>query len=205
MVILAFRLSFPIPDCPEWDDGWAREEIGFGEYLKRFERMGVEEDPAAGGGGGGNGTDVLGAGQVVLGVVRKKWEKRAGRMRARQRAKGFENGLAGQAQQQGLGSEMPLDMGLGADLGVGIDPMMLDKTMQGCPMIDGSLKSYYPLWDESFSLAGMGGMAIDQQCTGIGGGPPLPASEYMDIWGTMTSGWAQWLQPDGGFEGESIP
>jgi len=204
LVILAFRLSFPVPDCPDWDDGWAREEIGFGEYLRRFEGMGLEGDATGRGGGGGAATDVLGAGKVVLGVVRRKWEKRAERMRAReQKGKGIDVGGAGQHGQQGSGAEMPLEMGL--DLGM--DPMLLDKSMQGCPMMDGSLESYYPLWDESFSSPGMSraGMVVDQLGAGVEGGPLLPGDEYADIWGTMTAGWAQWPQPEGGFEGADLP
>ncbi|OIW31326.1 hypothetical protein CONLIGDRAFT_573489 [Coniochaeta ligniaria NRRL 30616] len=194
IVILAFRLSFPIPDCPEWDDGWAREEIGFGEYLKRFENMGHEP------GGSGN-KDVLSASKVVLGVVRKKWEKRAARIN-RQKGKGV--ALGGPARQN-FGAEMPLDMGLDLSLDAGMDPMLLDTTMQGCPMMDGSLESYYPLWDESFSSADLGSVAVDEPGAGIAGGPPMPVNEYLDIWGAMTTGWAQWPQPHGGFEGGDLP
>lgn len=196
IVILAFRLSFPIPDCPEWDDGWAREEIRFGEYLKRFENMG--DEPA-----GSGSMDVLSASKVVLGVVRKKWEKRASRMRTREKRKRVEVGVPA---QQGLVADMPLHSEMDANLDVGMDPMLLDKTMQGCPMMDGSLESYYPLWDESFASTGLGPfdtMPVDHPGTAAGG-PPIPANEYIDIWGTMTAGWAQWPQPDAGFEGPNL-
>jgi hypothetical protein len=196
MVILAFRLSFPVPDCPAWDHAWAREEIGFGTYLERFERMGFEDGGSDGDHAAATAMDVLNAGKVVLAVVRKKWEKRAGRMRVmQQKRKGVD--VEGQQQQdRQLGFEAgmpPLDM-----VGDGMDPMLLDKSMQGCPMMDGSLESYYPLWDESFSSSGLGAMSVDVPGAGeMGGAPPLPASEYVDIWESMTAGWAQWPQAEG--------
>ena len=157
-----------------------------------------------GGGAAGAATDVVGASKVVLGVVRRKWEKRAGRMEARRRkGKGVVDGSGG-GEQHGFGVEMPFDHP-GVD--VGMDPMLLDQSMQGCPMMDGSLESYYPLWDESFSSPGLSraAIAVDQPDAGVDGGPPLPGDEYADIWATMTAGWAQWPQPEGGFEGVDLP
>lgn len=198
MVILGFRLSFPVAECPGWDDGWARAQIGFGEYLERFDRVGGERC------GGGGGIDVLGAVKVVLGVVRRKWERRVRRMEARQKGKGKQvgAGVAGQEQQQqqqqqGLWADVPFDLGLGADLDIDMEPMLWDTTMQGCPMMDGSLEPYFSLWDESFPPISTGEMALGQSGVGVEGGPPLPASEYADIWDTMTAGWAQWPQTNG--------
>lgn len=195
-IILGFRLSFPIPDCPDWDDGWAREEIGLGEYLRRFENMGGEPEK--------NGSmDILTASKVVLGVVRKKWEKRAARL-SRKKGQGVGVGVA--VQQQGLGEELSLDMGLDANMDMNMDAMLLDKTMQGCPLMDGSLDSYYPLWDESFSspdMGTLGTMAVDEPGP-EDGSLPWSANEQIDIWGTMTAGWAQWPQLGAGFGGQDL-
>lgn len=210
MVILGFRLGFPVPDCPGWDHAWARAEIGFGEYLERFERVGTEGEPGGGGGGGGGGgsMDVLGAVKVVLGVVRKKWERRVARIQARQKATedaGVARPEEQRHEQQDFGADVPLDVGLGADMDVGLDPMLWDTTVQGCPMMDGSLESYFPLWDERFPAAGAADMGSARPGAGMEGGPPLPASEFADIWDTMTAGWAQWPQADGGFGGGNLP
>ncbi|KAL2158360.1 hypothetical protein VTH06DRAFT_4408 [Thermothelomyces fergusii] len=43
-VILGFRMSFPLVDCPEWDDHAARKAVRFGEYMDRLCRLGDGED-----------------------------------------------------------------------------------------------------------------------------------------------------------------
>lgn len=191
VVILALRLSFPLPGCLGWRDGWARREIGFGECLDRL--CEIREG------------DVLSASKVVLRVMKRKWEKKAARFDRR-----LEEQVEREITQQEFSPHVggfPVDGMVplsGLELG---DPMMLDKSMQGCPMTDGSMDSYVSLWDESFGTAAgsssiLSGMAVDVTGTGTEAAMPAPA-EYPDLWGTMTMGWAgQWLQP--GFEFDQL-
>jgi hypothetical protein len=59
-----------------------------------------------------------------------------------------------QQQQQYYGmsapSELPTDARGHPHAGLDLDELTLDTSMQGCPMIDGSMDSYISLWDESF-------------------------------------------------------
>jgi hypothetical protein len=194
--------------------------MSIGEYLRRFDDMGGENPELLAGPLAGS-TDVLSAGKVVLGVVRKKWELRVALIERVRKAKAaaMERLALQQVQlQQGIVGEVAvpvpgLDLGVGgvADVGVDddldmgvLDPMVLDKTMHGCPMMDGSLEAYYSIWDETFSASGMAGSAGDHTGGVPGGipgvtGPPLPTNEYVDLWGNMTAGWARWQQQPGGF------
>ncbi|KAF4465284.1 hypothetical protein FALBO_7874 [Fusarium albosuccineum] len=68
-VILAVRLSFPMPEIPDWDDAWARSELGFEAFLKAM-CDGADLTPA------NTRVDVLSAGRVVLRVVLAKYDRR---------------------------------------------------------------------------------------------------------------------------------
>lgn len=183
VIILAFKLSFPVEGLAEWRDGWARGEIGLGGFLERLGGIGGEREEREEGGGVASsvaGVDVLSASQVVLELVKRKWEKRAGRMDRREERR--------QEQQK-----CPHQPGVNV---AELEPMGLDRSMQGCPMMDGSVDSYVSLWDESFvaeagssnMFSGIGG---EEQMTEM---PPLDA--YPDLWGSMTTDWAeQWPQP----------
>ncbi|GJN67379.1 hypothetical protein PLICBS_001404 [Purpureocillium lilacinum] len=55
----------------------------------------------------------------------------------------------------------------------------------GCPMLDGSLEQYFPIWDAGFAPMGTPhGHAPD----GSGGTAAQPV--FHDLWATMTMGWA---------------
>ncbi|GJN81286.1 hypothetical protein PLIIFM63780_004819 [Purpureocillium lilacinum] len=55
----------------------------------------------------------------------------------------------------------------------------------GCPMLDGSLEQYFPIWDAGFAPMGTPhGHAPD----GSGGTSAQPV--FHDLWATMTMGWA---------------
>lgn len=73
-IVLGYRLSFPLPECPEWDDSIARHEVRFAEYLDKLCEMGgngAGEDIAARLAPGRGGTapgpmDILSASKVVM-------------------------------------------------------------------------------------------------------------------------------------------
>ncbi|KAL2183107.1 hypothetical protein L209DRAFT_649591, partial [Thermothelomyces heterothallicus CBS 203.75] len=201
-VILGFRMSFPLAACPEWDDRAAREAVRFGEYMDRLCRMGGGEDvseirssattttAAAAAGGGATGEqsvrsiDVLSASKIVLEMVKSKYRERAARLerKQQQQQKELEAMLAAAAPHP-----MPAGEGRGGGaLGHGFVPT-------ACPVMDGSLDSYYPYWDETFNsnLAGTGLGMMQAHGTGtaqLDGGDVALAG---DLWTAMTMGWAQ--------------
>lgn len=196
-VILGVRMSFPLPECPGWDHGRARREIAFGGYLERMLCMG--DEGRAGGTGKGRrdegskppagrqNMDVLSASKVVLEVVKQKYDMRCARMERQH-----------QAQQRRR--EMQSSAGLGPDMdpisNLGWDAMPLDKDLHGCPMMDGSLESYFPYWNESFTAPSSSGTGIDNPPAGIE--TDAQPATYTDLWATLTTGWSQ---PDFDFNG----
>jgi hypothetical protein len=38
-IIIAIRLSLPLPECPGWDDAWARSQLRIDEWLEHFPRL----------------------------------------------------------------------------------------------------------------------------------------------------------------------
>lgn len=137
-IILALRLSFPTPECPDFDTSWARSHLRFDEFLSR---MCQETDltPAS------KRVDVLSASRVVMGVVKDKYRRR---LRALEES---------QAPTPGR--------------------------THGCPMLDGSLEQYYPLWDAAY-----GPMPTPQPSVGACETTSKPV--FHDLWATMTMGWA---------------
>ena len=190
-------MSFPLPvACPAWDDGRARRELGFGGYLEGMASMGGggrgDWDVAAAGASGSSrkSVDVLSASKVVLEVVRQKYEKRLARIERQQLAR---------RRQSEMQSSSGMGLGADADLSMPLDPMELDKAMRGCPVMDGSLDSYFPHWDESFTTANsslLAGTGIDNSPSG-GESKAQPAG-FPDLWTVMTMGWAL---PDFDFNG----
>lgn len=182
-VILGFRMSFSLPTTPSWDDEWARSEIQFGGYLEKMLRMGGEQKLDSPGqkqsapAGGAQNMDVLTASKVVLEVVKQKYEKRLAKIeRERQRR------LAAVAGTSGMDPSMNMAW----------DPIPLDKSMSGCPMIDGSLEAYFPSWNENLSAANAGlpaSAGMESFFASIEGEnqPAVPP----DLWATLTTGWAQ--------------
>ncbi|KAF6827604.1 zn 2cys6 transcription factor [Colletotrichum musicola] len=69
-VILAIRISFPMPLCPEWDHARAREQLQFDQYLARLSANAEDLTPAT------KGMDVLAASKVVLAVIKRKYHGR---------------------------------------------------------------------------------------------------------------------------------
>lgn len=132
VVILCFRASFTVADCPLFDHVWARGEIQLASFLERFC---AETDLTA----LSRKVDVLSASRVVMRVVKDKYGKR----------------LQRESSPPGA---------------------------SGCPMLDGSLDQYFPLWDASLDAATM------NPATGGEGRTPQPV--FHDVWATMTISWA---------------
>lgn len=202
VIILGFRMCFPMAICPEWDDKLARERIGMGEFLGKMCGDAAGEE---GGKGKGTSMDVLSASRIVLGVVKKKFDRRVQRVEREQREE--------QERQRGLIGRVVEGLGLG--LGGGGEGQVAggggggggghDGSIGGCPMMDGSMEGYYAYWDETFAdTAGLGGGGFQGPNVGpMGGGETttttggIPQQQQAmpqvsgDLWGTMTMAWAQ--------------
>ncbi|KAK0382447.1 hypothetical protein CLIM01_00260 [Colletotrichum limetticola] len=148
-VILAIRLSFPMPLCPEWDHARAREQLQFDSYLARLcaNSEAPTLTPAT-----KSTMDVLSAGKVVFSVVKRKYEARVANI------------------------ETPVNK--------------LPRTIRGCPMFDGSLDQYFPIWDQDLNRDGTHGLVSPA----TNGTPVMVNGQpvYHDLWATMTMNW-----PDG--------
>lgn len=168
-VILGLRLSFPLPkDCPSWDHTAAREIIRLGSFLEKF-TDGVSDTasltPASS--KTTSSTDVLSASKVVLGVVKRKYEKRLATL------------------EKAASMQPPHPMPLDVDLG-----------LRKCPMFDGSLDTYIETWDDSFldpsSLTNA--TLMDPGLSAVPGTSSTSNTQpmvYHDLWATMTMGWGQ--------------
>lgn len=173
-VVLGLRLSFPIPDeCPGWDHAAARQILDLGSFLDKF-----SETPQVGKGGapapGSNGTatDVLSAGKVVLGVVKRRYDRRLAALNA---------AAAAAAPAVDVAQHAPPDV---------------DKALCRCPMLDGSLDEYIRSWDDTFVNAiGSTTLPVGESGTGTGVETAFPSSGaqpvFHDLWATMTMGWSQ--------------
>ncbi|KAI3399551.1 hypothetical protein diail_6573 [Diaporthe ilicicola] len=169
MIVLGLRLSFPLPrECPSWDHAAAREIIGLGPFLERFTDGGNDAatlTPASS--KMASSTDVLSASKVVLGVVKRKYEKR----------------LA--ALERAALVQPPHPMAPDADV-----------ELRKCPMLDGSLDPYIAAWDDTFldpsSLANA--TLVDPGLSTVPGPGFVSDAQpavYHDLWATMTMGWSQ--------------
>lgn len=167
--ILGLRLSFPLPnDCPSWDHAAAREVVDLGSFLDRFTHDGsgtANLTPASS--KSNSSTDVLSASKVVLGVVKRKYDKR----------------LA--ALEKAALAQPPHPMPAGAD-----------SELHKCPMFDGSLDPFIETWDDTFldpsSL--LNASLIDPAMGAVPGAGSSNNTQpvvYHDLWATMTMGWSQ--------------
>ncbi|KAK4447489.1 hypothetical protein QBC34DRAFT_409524 [Podospora aff. communis PSN243] len=194
-IVLGYRLSFPLPQHPDWDDAVARRAVGFGAYLDRLCKMGDGSDsdeilqgmqPASSSAAAAtaklrHNMDVLSASKVVIGVVRDKFQKRIRKLAgppppvaAPPVTGGIIQNLWAAATGSGKTAE-PVPM-----------PASHPPVMPGteCPMLDGSVEPYYPYWDETF--------AANHLAQGsFGGGGEQQQQAYNDLWSTISMGWAQ--------------
>ncbi|KAK0733827.1 hypothetical protein B0T26DRAFT_670190 [Lasiosphaeria miniovina] len=150
-IIFGFRLSFPLPVCPDWDDAEARRQLRFGEYIDRFCRIGIavqdgntkagkKVDSEEAGKSKAPQMDALAASRVVLDVVRTKYHNRVARV---ERPPTEPASLTAE-QQAAFAAAHP---------GFASSNMQVDSTVGGCPMFDGSLETNYPqFWDDTLRL-----------------------------------------------------
>ncbi|CAM1502173.1 Fc.00g041570.m01.CDS01 [Cosmosporella sp. VM-42] len=144
-VILAVRISFPLPECPDWDSTWARSELRFDEFLDRMCKD-TDLTPL------NTRVDVLSASRVVLRVVKAKYDRRLAALNT------------------------PAEATPGAN--------------QGCPMLDGSLEQYFPVWDAGFGTNPTPFGTNPTSETPPRGPDGQPQMMFHDVWATMTMGWA---------------
>ena len=141
-LILGYRMSFPIAGCAIWDDAAARRDLKLDEYLEKMCKAGGTGimmntlTPAS----ARKNMDVLSASQVVIKVLLRKYQRRVAKIEGR----GAGTGDGTEARSGAV--TPPL---LTPDF-LASAPMPSNKATTDCPMIDGSLENFYPLWDESF-------------------------------------------------------
>ncbi|KUI56043.1 hypothetical protein VP1G_03416 [Cytospora mali] len=172
-VVLGLRMSFPIPnECPGWDHAAARQVLDLGTFLDRFRiDDGDTEKLTPASSKKITNTDVLSASKVVLGVVKRKYEKRLAALR------------------KAAAMEPPHHM-----------PPDTERELRKCPMFDGSIDPYIQSWDVSFLNSGTfaspppttsalntGSFTVTQMGSAPGAQPVI----FHDLWATMTMGWSQ--------------
>lgn len=199
-IIIAVKMSFPLEACEGWRDGWARREIGLGDYLERLTSTAEEGNARTGKERERNAEiDVVSASKVVLKMVKKKFVKRTARMDRREEERERQEQLQ---QQQHSGvfapAEFPVVDGGCPHVELGLGNIPMDRSMQGCPMIDGSMDSYLTLWDESFVFpAGQSAFFSDMAGINPGSGEvdiPLEAGfslqdTHNDLWQSLNMTW----------------
>ncbi|KAI1379736.1 hypothetical protein F4677DRAFT_407476 [Hypoxylon crocopeplum] len=192
MVILAYRLSFPMPACPEYDYIQGRKVLDFGTHLAALSSIDDDYDDNSNGGAGGSSgvsdaadnktaekggkrrVDVATALRVILGSVKNKFEKKSVELEA---AVAEEN----------------------------------SKRARLCPMFDGSLDQYLPLWEGQQGPSNFASSAYATSSSHGGSSVAMPATSVLpadglllqglaeapskpmlfhDLWATMTMGWA---------------
>lgn len=161
-IILGLRLSFPMPEtCPGWDHAAARGIVDLGSFLEKFSTARGRESEILTPASSKKPTDVMSASKVVIGVVKRKYDKRLEALRSRPP------------------HHIPSD---------------LDKSLNRCPMFDGSLDEYLPGWEDTYlSSAGYSNppaMAPGTRNGTIRSAGTQPAV-FHDLWATMTMGWTQ--------------
>ncbi|KAI0838307.1 hypothetical protein F5Y06DRAFT_269107 [Hypoxylon sp. FL0890] len=175
-IILAYRLSFPLPICPVYDYVQGRKVIDFGAVLAKLSAIDSDEgdgDNSSGKATGGSTkkVNVVTAFKVVLGSLKAKFDKKS------------------------------------ADLEAAAEET--SKRVRMCPMFDGSLDQYIPLWEgqpgnmnfansshiTSSLDGGSSSMPPNHPVVSLGAesgtaaGYSKPAV-FHDLWATMTMGWA---------------
>ncbi|OTA54639.1 hypothetical protein K449DRAFT_389093 [Hypoxylon sp. EC38] len=195
-IILAYRLSFPLPACPGYDCIQGRKVMDFGAVLTKLsaidgndEGNSPRDDEAASSKSAGSSTkkiNVVAAFKVVLRSLKAKFEKKTADLEA---AVAEEN----------------------------------SKRVHSCPMFDGSLDQYLPLWEGqqgNMNLTGssyttslqsgsgnylFGAPDNSMMPSGVGSGSATGYAKpamFHDLWATMTMGWATDMGVDADMQAE---
>ncbi|KAI1392350.1 uncharacterized protein F4822DRAFT_390713 [Hypoxylon trugodes] len=171
VVILGYRLSFPVPACPTYDYAQGRRVLDFGTVLTKLstvedeggDNAGSDEPNSANKGSSAKRVDVAAAMKVVLRSLKAKYDKKSADLEA---------AAAEEA----------------------------DKRARQCPMFDGSLDQYLPLWEGqqgNFTNASYATPTLAGDSTlppGAGAGVTDEGSKPMlfhDLWATMTMSWIE--------------
>lgn len=178
MTILGLRLSLPLPACPGWDDAFAREQLQFGAFLEGFTRGdGRETTGFMPSGVATTGMNVLAASRIVFDVVRQKYEGRLAKIGKTELAQ--ESALDVPSQPQPETSSTAEDLTIAAPAAM---------TLGGCPMLDGSLDSYIPMWDQDLEapppvLSGL----LDWEGLNVDGLPGMDSENTLpdEMWTTI--------------------
>ncbi|KXX76398.1 Glucose transport transcription regulator RGT1 [Madurella mycetomatis] len=202
-VVLGFRMSFPLPFCPEWDDRSARELIRFPEYVDKLSRMGggdgggvtgerVDGEGASSANSVPRSMDVLSASKIVLAMVKTKYWKRAAKLDgglplAAQRWEEGQTAMSGTPAATAMHSRSSRR----ASNATG-----MVRPYDGCPMMDNSMEQYYPYWDDRFTnnlVTGAFAASADGQ-----GEVDAATTVQNDLWAAMTMNWASQADVDFG-------
>ncbi|KAI1803865.1 hypothetical protein F4811DRAFT_562173 [Daldinia bambusicola] len=201
VIILSYRLSFPMSFCPGYDYSQGRKILDFGTYITKLSSNDDDEgsDSTSGGAVANDGArrttkkaDVVSALKVVLGSVKASFERKSAVLEAA-------------AEEH-------------------------NRRARLCPMFDGSLEQYLPQWEgegqqgssNSNSKITSGSSYAPSSHSGSGASaphhvaPPTTGEEgvsfpgsakpllFHDLWATMTMGWATDLNT-GLQQGAEIP
>ncbi|KAI5456082.1 hypothetical protein BGZ63DRAFT_397381 [Mariannaea sp. PMI_226] len=147
ILTLSFRLSFPLPLCPDFDSACARSELQLDEFLSK---MSPSADAAV-------SNDVLSASRAMLGLAKSKYNRRL-------------------------------------DLLGGPPTVAPVSRVFGCPVMDGSLRTYVEQWNRN--LTNLSGWSDT--------GEPHNLPLFHDVWATMTMGWGNTSGKPGDIDEESV-
>ncbi|KAI0913504.1 hypothetical protein F4823DRAFT_622280 [Ustulina deusta] len=201
-VILAYRLSFPVLGaCREYDVAQGRRILELGEVLRKL--VGTADEEAQGGGGGEGEEDSKGKGREGAAAAKKlrksdapsalKVVLRSVKVKFEEKSAAFEAMSAAATGEEWTAR----------DLG------------SSCPMLNGSLDQYIPLWagqqsagSYAASRTSSSGVTTEAVSSGLGLDPGAqfvgPMAQmglgvgsfedkplmYHDLWTSMTMGWA---------------
>ncbi|KAM3514268.1 hypothetical protein MY11210_002058 [Beauveria gryllotalpidicola] len=125
-VVVSMRLSFSLPHDTADVGAWARDQLGFAAFLKDMTEEAPTDLATA-----AKRADVVSASKVVLAVVKEKYERRLELLQQQQQQQQEQQQREQQQQQQEQQQQQ----------------VLLPRSK--CPMMDGSLEEYFPLWDGS--------------------------------------------------------
>ncbi|KAI0405520.1 hypothetical protein F4802DRAFT_597077 [Xylaria palmicola] len=195
-VIISYRLSFPmLAICRDYDVAHGRRILALGETLRRLtEGDDAREDPGGKAGGGAAAGTAAKKPRTSDAVSALKVVLRSVKRKFEEKSAALEAMPAAAAGEEWAGRDF--------------------RSL--CPMLNGSLEQYIPLWagqqsagSQAMSQTGSSGVVTDNTVSsafGIDPGTPFsgPAGQlglgtgpfedktlmYHDLWATMTTGWA---------------
>ncbi|KAK8141989.1 hypothetical protein G3M48_009526, partial [Beauveria asiatica] len=150
-VVVSMRVSFPLPhdttarcECgccpsPGLDSAWVRDQLDFAGFL-RFMTEEAPTDLAT----AAKRADIVSASKVVLAVVKEKYERRLELLQQQQQQQQQQEQQQQQQEQQRQEQQQHKQQQQQQQQQ---QQVLLPRSR--CPMMDGSLEEYFPLWDGS--------------------------------------------------------